>query len=112
MSGITTHVLDTARGQPAAGVRVTLESVGETKGASLTFEAVTDQDGRMRQPLPWSVERGVYKLTFDTATYFASQGDEAFYPEVSVVFEIKDTSQHYHVPLLLSPFGYSTYRGS
>ena len=112
MSGITTHVLDTARGLPAAGVRVKIESVGETRGASLTFEGVTDEDGRMREKLPWTVERGMYRLTFDTAAYFADLGIEAFYPEVSVVFEVRDPTQHHHVPLLLSPYGYSTYRGS
>ena len=112
MSGITTHVLDTSLGRPAAGVSVLLESVGDVKGALLTFEAHTDADGRMREKLPWSVERGVYRLTFDTGAYFRERGVEAFYPEVTVTFEIRDPAQHHHVPLLISPFGYSTYRGS
>jgi 5-hydroxyisourate hydrolase len=112
MSGITTHVLDTSLGRPAAGVRIELENVGDAKGAVLKFEAQTDADGRMRQELPWSVERGVYRLRFDTGAYFRERGVEAFYPEVTVTFEVRDATQHYHVPLLISPYGYSTYRGS
>jgi 5-hydroxyisourate hydrolase len=113
MSGITTHVLDLARGRPAAGVRIVLGRTGqEGNGAPVLAEAYTDEDGRVRQELPWPIEPGVYRITFDTGAYFRSHGVEAFYPEVTVVFEVRDASQHHHVPLLLSPFGYSTYRGS
>ena len=113
MSGITTHVLDTARGRPAAGVPVVLEieSRGEWKALG---RGITDADGRIRQLLPTgaTLAAGTYRLTFDTQSYFASQGIEGFYPQVSVVFIVRDPAQHYHVPLLLSPYGYSTYRGS
>jgi 5-hydroxyisourate hydrolase len=107
MSGITTHVLDTSRGRPAAGVPVKLE-FREVEWIPVG-EGVTDEDGRLRtllgeQPL----REGHYRLIFDVAAY---NGD-AFFPEVTIAFEIRDASQHYHVPLLLSPFGYSTYRGS
>ncbi|CAN5211092.1 hypothetical protein BH23GEM2_BH23GEM2_25490 [soil metagenome] len=66
----------------------------------------------MREQLLWSVERGTYRITFDTGAYFRAQGVAAFYPEVTVTFEVSDPQQNYHVPLLLSPYGYSTYRGS
>jgi len=113
MSGITTHVLDLSRGRPAAGVRVVLGRTDEQgNGARVLAEAYTDDDGRVREELPWSVQRGTYRITFDTGAYFRAQGIEPFYPEVTVTFEVMDPSQHYHVPLLLSPFGYSTYRGS
>ena len=115
---ISTHVLDTARGRPAAAVPVTLQLVsapGEpaTRGREIA-RGTTDADGRIRElvALGASLDAGTYSLRFDTAAYFASIGVEAFYPEVSVVFVVRDTTQHYHVPLLLSPYGYSTYRGS
>ena len=100
MSAITTHVLDTARGRPAAGLPVTLE--------------VQTADGRARNLLPEGAPlvRGVYRLLFETAAYFTANGLEGFYPRVTVVFEVRDPAQRYHVPLLLSPHGYSTYRGS
>jgi 5-hydroxyisourate hydrolase len=113
MSGITTHVLDLSRGRPATGIRVILGRTGEQdNGAPVLAEAFTDDDGRVREELPWLIERGTYRITFDTGAYFRAQGIEPFYPEVTVTFEVTDPSQHYHVPLLLSPFGYSTYRGS
>ena len=115
---ISTHVLDTARGRPAAGVPVMLQLVpapGQptTRGREIARGA-TDADGRIRELVAEgaSLGAGTYSLRFDTAAYFASFGVEAFYPEVSVVFVVRDTTQHYHVPLLLSPYGYSTYRGS
>ena len=109
-SPITTHVLDTALGKPAAGVALVLERVD---GPSVLARGVTDADGRVADLLaPGSLEAGTYRITFDTAAYFAATGRQSFYPSVSVVFEIRDPAQHYHVPLLLSPFGYSTYRGS
>lgn len=113
MSGITTHVLDTALGRPASGVPVRLEIRAGSGWRSLA-RALTDADGRSHQLLPESSELavGTYRLTFDTGAYFRSLGSEPFFPEASVVFEVKDPEQHYHVPLLLSPFAYSTYRGS
>ncbi len=113
MSGITTHVLDTSRGQPAGGVVVTLE-FEDNSGWRQIGMGVTDADGRARELLPdgYAPSAGVYRLTFGTKSYFAAQKIEAFYREVVIVFTINDPAQHYHVPLLLSPFGYSTYRGS
>jgi 5-hydroxyisourate hydrolase len=115
MSAITTHVLDTARGRPAAGVPVLLEMREESGGGWRQLgRGATDEDGRLRDLLPGGPlpGAGVYRLTFDTAAYFSSQGAEGFYPSVAVTFVVADAAQHYHVPLLLSPFGYSTYRGS
>ena len=112
MSRITTHVLDTARGRPAAGVPVTLE-VRAGDGWKTLGLARTDVDGRARELAEeGSLAAGRYRLTFDTAAYFESAGVEGFFPVAQIVFEVHDPSQHHHVPLLLSPFGYSTYRGS
>ena len=111
MSPITTHVLDTAAGRPARGVPVTLEFFAD--GAWTTLgSGVTNADGRLPGLLPdmHVLQPGTYRLTFDTAVYFAGQA--SFYPYVQITFNLADASQHYHVPLLLSPFGYSTYRGS
>ena len=111
--GITTHVLDTARGKPAARVAVLLE---RQVGRSWTRigGGATDDDGRLRTLLPADVAfvEGTYRITFDTRGYARDGGTECFFPEVSIVFDVRDATQHYHVPLLLSPFGYSTYRGS
>ena len=109
-SQLTTHVLDTALGRPAAGVSVALASLVAGEWA-LVASDVTDDDGRARSLGPSSVPIGTYRFTFDTATYFASTEQPTFYPSVVVVFDVVDDS-HYHVPLLLSPFAYSTYRGS
>jgi 5-hydroxyisourate hydrolase len=103
MAGITTHVLDTAKGRPAAGVRVTL-----WRGDEKLFEGVTDADGRARVLDPERVQAAAYRITFATGDYNPS----GFFPEVAIAFRIEDVKQHYHVPLLLSPFGYATYRGS
>ena len=111
MTGITTHVLDTARGQPAAGVEVSLERSEGTEWVSVGH-GLTDGDGRCQGLLSSPPSEGRYRLTFDTATYLDATGAPGFYPEVSVVFAVDGEQQHYHVPLLLSPFGYSTYRGS
>lgn len=113
MSAITTHVLDTARGRPAGGVPVRLEF--EEAGAWTELgRGETDEDGRLRGLLPsaFILKAGAYRLIFDTARYFEAQQVEGFYPLVTVAFIISETGGHYHVPLLLSPFGYSTYRGS
>jgi 5-hydroxyisourate hydrolase len=114
MSAITTHILDTSRGEPAKNVPVRLETRG-ADGIWLTLGAgSTDRDGRLRDLLPddLNLRPGLYRLTFDTAAYFGALGLNSFYPQVAVVFQVEDAGQHYHVPLLLSPFGYSTYRGS
>ena len=113
MSTITTHILDTARGKPAGGVPATLEV--ESAGAwELVGKGTTNADGRISDLVPKEVTltAGVYRLVFETAKYFANNQIEGFYPQVTVVFRVDDPAKHYHVPLLLSPFGYSTYRGS
>ena len=114
MSAITTHVLDTARGRPAEGVPVALEVQTDEGGWRTLGRGKTDADGRLRDLLSQEqkLSQGVYRLTFDTAAYFDSLGLAGFYPEAVITFFVADASQHYHVPLLLSPFGYSTYRGS
>ncbi|MCA1582793.1 MAG: hydroxyisourate hydrolase [Acidobacteria bacterium] len=111
MSAITTHILDTARGQPAAGVPLLLEVRSGVAGWTAVSKGVSDSDGRARL-LETVRGPGTYRLTFDTGAYFSSVNAAGFYPEVQVVFEIADAATHHHVPLLLSPFGYSTYRGS
>ena len=114
MSAITTHVLDTSQGHPARGVPVHLEMQEEDGGWRTLGTGVTDRDGRLRDLLPDEValQPGIYRLIFETAAYFEAQSLRSFYPHVAVVFLVHDSQQHYHVPLLLSPFGYSTYRGS
>ena len=110
-SPITTHVLDTSRGKPAAGIKVVLEVQSGSSWKEIG-SGTTSDDGRIADLLAASVSPGVYRLTFETAEYFQSMKTESFYPKVSIEFEIKNSDAHYHVPLLLSPFGYSTYRGS
>jgi 5-hydroxyisourate hydrolase len=111
-SPITTHVLDTAHGRPAEGVRITCERLA-AGSFELLAAGVTDADGRITDLLaPGSLTRGVYRMTFHVGPYQAGRGVKGFYPEVPVVFEIENVDEHYHVPLLLNPFGYSTYRGS
>lgn len=113
MSAITTHVLDTSRGRPAEGVPATL-AIEAPGGWKLLGKGTTNADGRISDLLPEDhlLEAGVYRLVFNTGKYFAAHKLESFYPQVTVVFRIEAPAQHYHVPLLLSPFGYSTYRGS
>jgi 5-hydroxyisourate hydrolase len=113
MSGITSHVLDTARGRPAEGLFVTLESRAG-RGWRTLGRGNTDDDGRLRDLLPpgYVLTEGAYRLTFDTASYFDAQSTQGFYSEVSITFVVRDAEAHYHVPLLLSPYGYTTYRGS
>ena len=106
MSTISTHVLDTSLGRPAAGVRVTLQNA---QGASIG-SAVTDLDGRARD-FVGTLLAGSYRLRFDVGAYFRDAERECFYDDVVVSFHIDGTG-HYHVPLILSPFGYTTYRGS
>jgi 5-hydroxyisourate hydrolase len=111
MSAVTTHVLDTAQGRPAAGLLVRLEQASGTARAVLAT-ATTDDDGRVPALGSDRVDPGTYRLVFDTAAYFAGTGQPCFFPEVSLSFVVADPDQHQHVPVLLSPFSYSTYRGS
>ena len=111
-SPITTHILDTSRGRPAAGVPVRLERGGDDGWTELALGA-TDDDGRVGDLLPpGPIEPGTYRISFDTDAYYAEMGGECFYPVVSIAFTIRASDEHYHVPLLLNPFGFSTYRGS
>lgn len=113
MSQITTHVLDTANGFPAEGITISLQRpLGKDQWQDIT-SGTTNSDGRVPNFLDENkvLEPGIYRMIFDTKSYFEQAGVKGFYPEVPVIFEIDDT-QHYHIPLLLSPFGYSTYRGS
>jgi len=112
MSQITTHILDTSKGKPAQGVEIQLEKQTQN-GWEIISKGTTDDDGRIGDLLGVKqvLERGVYRMVFATGKYFARQKIESFYPEVVVIFNLFDAS-HYHVPLLLNPFGYSTYRGS
>jgi 5-hydroxyisourate hydrolase len=114
MSKITTHILDVSRGSPARGVPVFLEFETSIFTWQMIGKGVTDEDGRLRNLLAsdFSLQPGNYKIRFNTGAYFSAHNIQGFYPEVSIVFTIRDAAQHYHVPLLLSPFGYSTYRGS
>jgi 5-hydroxyisourate hydrolase len=113
MSSITTHVLDTSLGRPAVGVAVALYRLSADLGATKVGGGTTDDDGRIRALLPAgaTLDAGDYRLHFDTGGYFARDGRECFYPAVDVTFRIA-ADAHYHVPLLLNPYGYSTYRGS
>lgn len=107
MSTISTHVLDTSCGRPAEGIKVTLE-----RGAEILATGVTDADGRVAGfPEVGVLGEGAYRLRFLVVEYFARDRRETFYTEITVNFRV-GTDDHYHVPLLLSPFGYSTYRGS
>jgi len=113
-AGLSTHVLDTAEGRPASGVEVTLERRGGAEGSwRLVAAAVTGADGRVAALLPGgaALEATSYRLTFAVGAYLASSGRAAFFPEVAVVVAIADPDAHHHIPLLLSPFGYTTYRG-
>jgi len=111
VSHITTHVLDAVQGVPAPGVAVQLfaERDGEWQ---LIADAVTDADGRAKQLGPEHLAAGAYRLRFDTGAYFAARSTPTFFPEALLTFLVDEERPHYHVPLLLSPFAYSTYRGS
>ncbi|KAA2253632.1 hydroxyisourate hydrolase [Solihabitans fulvus] len=108
MSLVTTHVLDAAQGRPAVGVPVVLAAQRESGWQTLA-RGHTDTDGRVRELGPDELAAGVYRLTFDTDACFAGAG---FYPEITVTFRITDPTAHHHVPILLSPFAFTTYRGS
>ncbi len=105
-SHVTTHVLDAVTGRPATGIAVTLEASDGT----IVGSGSTDADGRIAELGPEALPAGDYHVRFDTRAWFA--GRPAFYPEVVIAFTLLDPAEHYHVPLLLSPFAYSTYRGS
>ena len=109
---ITTHVLDTAAGRPGSGIAIELEH--DTAGVwTLVGGGITDDDGRLRTlTAQGPVPPGTYRIRFQTGAYFASRGTAGFFPVVEIQFTVHDGDAHYHVPLLLSPFGFSTYRGS
>ena len=109
---LSTHVLDTAKGRPAAGVEVTCELLDGNDWRALTTGR-TDDDGRVGDLVErGDLTAGIHRLTFATGAWAAESGDTTFYPSVTVTFEVTAPDEHHHVPLLLSPFGYSTYRGS
>jgi 5-hydroxyisourate hydrolase len=108
---LSTHVLDTARGVPAEGVGITLFAVAAKERTHLAA-AITNGDGRTDTPLSTTLAAGTYELVFEVAGYFAARETPAFFDEITVRFRIDEGAQRYHVPLLLSPWGYSTYRGS
>lgn len=111
-SPITTHVLDVSRGRPATNVAVRLSRKGDGEWKLLS-EKRTDADGRVKDLLQAdSLVAGTYRLEFALSEYFREQNVESFYPAATITFIVKNASEHYHVPLLLSPYGYSTYRGS
>ena len=112
MSQVTTHILDTTKGKPAAGVTIIIYEGGNDEWNELS-RGVTNDDGRLPTLLDKEtiLQQGIYKLRFETKDYFDRSQTKTFYPYVEIVFEISST-EHYHVPLLLNPFGYSTYRGS
>jgi 5-hydroxyisourate hydrolase len=107
---LSTHVLDATTGRPARGVPLRLDG-GSGDGWRPLGTGTTDDDGRCRD-LVDVLDAGIYRLVFDTGAWFAATGTTGFYPEVAVVFEVTEPDRHHHVPLLLSPFAYSTYRGS
>jgi 5-hydroxyisourate hydrolase len=111
MSTVTTHVLDCSLGRPAAGVPVRLERLAGGE-STLVAEGLTDDDGRARDLGPDNLPPGTYRVVFGTGAYFARSGQRTFYPEAAVTFLVEQAGGHYHMPLVLSPFAYSTYRGS
>ena len=111
VSHVSAHVLDTTVGAPAAGVEIRLDAA-DGEGWSAVARALTDHDGRVSDLGPVRLDAGTYRLTFETGAYFAAAGVETFFPYVTVVFTIDATGRHYHVPLLVSPFALSSYRGS
>lgn len=110
-SRVTTHVLDAVTGRPAAGVAVVLEQQDGT-GWTAVAQGRTDDDGRVGDLGPADLAPGMHRVRFDTGGWFAASGTATFFPEVVITFTLDDPAAHYHVPLLLSPYAYSTYRGS
>ena len=113
-SPITTHVLDTANGHPAEGITVVLQKRGDGGDWTEITRGTTDDDGRISDWLSGEqrAQPGVYRAVFDVEDYFGQSDDERFYSEIPIVFHLNHPEEHYHVPLLLSPYGYTTYRGS
>ena len=113
MSRITSHILDTSAGRPAEGIYAELSVMSNSGEWELLTSGKSDRDGRIKDLLNDNIkiQNGIYKMKFITKDYFKKNKIRCFYPYVEIVFEI-DTEEHYHIPLLLSPFGYSTYRGS
>jgi 5-hydroxyisourate hydrolase len=112
MSAITTHVLDTSRGRPAAGLKIELHKKAGEDWKSVGA-GMTDENGRCNALLGDApLTAGIFRLTFHAGAYFKAQHVETFYTDIPVIFEVRDARAHHHVPLLVSPFGYSTYRGS
>ena len=117
MSQITSHVLDLSAGRPASGIAISLVKLDEIHGSKVTEtigKGVTNKDGRANDLVETNtvLEKGSYQLHFDLAPYFHDLGIQAFFPSADITFVIEGNGEHYHIPLLLSPFGYSTYRGS
>jgi 5-hydroxyisourate hydrolase len=112
MSGITSHVLDTSRGVPAEGIPIVLEFQNESGDWESVSQDTTDSDGRVQDLTGGSSRVGHYRISFLVSDYFAKLNVESFYPVIRIEFSLTDNNQHYHVPVLLNPFGYSTYRGS
>ena len=108
MTGLSTHVLDAVSGSPAVGLEVSLQDASGTELSS----GSTDSDGRITAVNTAALVPGIYHLVFDTGNWFADNDIKGFYPEIDVCCEIDDPGRHHHVPILLSPFAYSTYRGS
>lgn len=111
--GISTHILDTAAGRPAANVPVTLARRVSSAWVSIN-SGITDADGRCKGllPLDQMLEVGIYRVEFSTSIYYEAQQQQGLYPYVDIIFEVRDSDQHYHIPLLLTANGYTTYRGS
>lgn len=110
--GISTHVVDTSAGRPGEGMPVTLERKTAGCGWETVCVVATDSEGRVRQLVAeGAAEPGLYRIGFDTEAYFNGRGARAFFPFVLITFEVDDPSRHYHVPLLVSPYGYSTHCG-
>jgi 5-hydroxyisourate hydrolase len=111
--GISTHILDTALGRPAVGVPLTLSRMIDEAWLSI-HDAITDADGRCKYLLPKTqpLHPGTYRIHFDTSAYYKHHHLQCLYPYVEIVFDVRDSEQHYHIPLLLTANGYTTYRGS
>lgn len=111
MTYITSHVLDTTLGRPAGGIKVRLDRVDGARSEEIA-SAVTDTEGRVRDWIALPVGAGHYRLVFETGAWFRASGRETLYPEIVIHIRVSDSEPHYHIPVLLAPFGYTTYRGS